>query len=204
LIELLTLFDLYFIVKVNRVINKYNSIIKSKFVLISLIIFFQYALLLLLFAFLIFNIHAVPFFNFQIEGTIITSLWLLTWTLSISFYTVKLVIFTVINRLNLIYYFDKIEIIINTSHYYQYEYIEKVKVTGLMRTEKDNVVIMGGNGRKYRTIKCDWIEKINILNANGLLKRSISRNTIKNTIIESKIEKQRKITFKIFKKPGSE
>ncbi len=188
-LEMLTIFDLILVIKINRIINKYNSEIKSKFVLISYMICAQYILFLFLFGIFIFKI------KLPIQISSILSVWMFTWVTSFCFYLMKYLIYSVMNKANLLFYTDRIELVIKTSHYHKYEFVEKMLIYGQLKNDKDSIVIIGDNS-SIRKIKRDWIESINILKADGSIRRSIGANTIKNTIIDYTITKKRKIIFK--------
>lgn len=196
IIEILTILDLFLIVKVNRKINKYNSGIKSKFVLISFIICLQYVLLLL--------IYAIQILKIRMEGLLIAEIWLSAWIVSLSFYAIKLLFYSIFNKMNIIFNSDRIEILAKTNHYYKYEFIENIMIKGQIKSEQDNVIIMDNNRNKIRTIKRDWIEKINILREDGSVRKSIYKDIIKNTNIDYRTSNKKRLSLKRFKKPVSD
>ncbi|GEM_PF-1487572 len=196
IIEILTILDLLLVAKVNRIINKYNSGMKSKFVLISFIIWFQYILLLLIFA--------IQILKIRVESLLIADIWLSVWIISLSIYSIKLLLYSTFNKTNIIFHSDRIEILAKTNHYYKYEFVENIMIRGQIKSEQDNVIIMDNNRNKIRTIKRDWIEKINVLRADGSIRKSIGKDIIKNTIIDYRTSNKKRLTLKNFKKPGSD
>lgn len=196
IIEILAILDLLLIAKVNRKINKYNSGIKSKFILISYIICFQYMLLVLIFA--------IQIFKIRIESLLIAEIWLSVWIISLSLYSIKLLLYSILNKMNIIYHSDRIEVLVKTNHFHKYEFIENIMIKGQIKSEQDNVIIMDNNRNKIRTMKRDWIERINILREDGSVRKSIDKDIIKNTIIDYRTSNKKRLSLKNFKKPVSD
>ncbi len=194
LIEILTLSNLFCILISNTIIRKYDSSKIINIARISIIILIQYLILLLLIIVLIFKLK----FNIAYIFDIWKSIWLISFIL----YFFQRLFYSLFGKANLTAYSDKIEIIIE-KNYYNDIYIEKIIINGLIKSEKDNVLLLNNDGNKFRTINREWIEQINVLREDGAVKTIIKRKDLNNTLINYNVTVERKFKLKRILKASS-
>lgn len=187
MIEIILLVNIIFLTYAISIIYKYNNEKKYKFTFISYSVIFQCLLLLI--------IIIIDYFNVNVDFVNIYNLLSFAIFYTFLFYFAKLFLLSIFNKLNLKYHADKIEIIINTRHYYKINETERIVLDTDINTISNKLILLNDNGESMRKIDKEWIEQVNII-SHGIIIKSLNKKELQNSVIIFKKKTKRKIQFK--------
>jgi hypothetical protein len=186
IIEVIILVNIIFSAYAISIIYKYNNEKKYKFTFVSYSIIFQCLLLLI--------ILIIEYLNININVVNISNLLIMIIFYTFLFYFAKLYFCILFSKLNCKYHADKIEIVINTGHYYKINNTERILFEKNIVTNSNKLVLLNDNGDSTRKIDKEWIEQINVI-THGAITKSIDKNELQNSVVIFKKLTKSKIGF---------